>query len=484
MEIINLIILIAAIATTGIWTKKKLKKLQEIKIEISDENSPMDSASLLNMAEESDELAHLALVLQTTALAMMKQILQSCLVILLILAICIWIFLEESFSSFAQPIFFLLGSTSQLVIGLLIFKNYSLFDPKIVQMARGSKWVALNHLIRTNNFITLTNQILNLLVFSLSYYLSTFFCIDLAAEEVSDRNFEKFHRRFLGFGFGSIVSFFIIKSLTKLFIQGSSSVVEIMARQTFEGLEEDHPKNPSRILQNISESFLGILLNCVEFNALTNMGLCVFQDFFVTKAVYTLDRGFLNAVTIYSFGMIGTLVSMAIFKNQNKLKNSDSAEYSLNVSRMRSSGIKAILISILLSSVGAFFIMWNCFPDSIAVYNPFEKKIHIRNLNNIDSFIMFATSGLVVLALVANSLLFTRQDSSPMKSLFEASKICLSSTVLQAEYWSTLASLLPVGVFFLVLYYNYQKGNIYGVTMEYLGVLTYFQCMQFFHNFN
>ena len=51
----------------------------------------------------------------------------------------------------------------------------------------------MNHIIRTNNFVTLTNQVLNLTVFSLSYYLSTFFCIDLAAEEVSDRNFEKFH---------------------------------------------------------------------------------------------------------------------------------------------------------------------------------------------------------------------------------------------------------------------------------------------------
>ena len=106
--------------------------------------------------------------------------------------------------------------------------------------------------------------------------------------------------------------------------------------------------------------------------------------------------------------MIGSLVSMVIFKKKNKLKSSDSADYSVNISKMRSNGIKSILISIFLSSCGAFFIMWNCFPDSIAVYNPFEKKIHIRNLNNIDSFIMFATSSFIVLALVINSLLFTK----------------------------------------------------------------------------
>ena len=185
------------------------------------------------------------------------------------------------------------------------------------------------------------------------------------------------------------------------------------------------------------------------------MGLCVFQDFFVTKAVYTLDRGFLNAVAIYAFGMIGSLVSMVIFKRKNKLKTSDSAEYSVSIDKMRSNGLQAILISIFLSSCGAFLIMWNCFPDSIAVYNPFEKKIHIRNLNNIDSFFMFLSSALIVIALVINSLLFTKQDSKPMKSLYDSSKICLSTTILQAEYWSSLAALLPVGVFFMVLYYNY-----------------------------
>ena len=214
------------------------------------------------------------------------------------------------------------------------------------------------------------------------------------------------------------------------------------------------------------------------------MGLCVFQDFFVTKAVYTLDWGFLNAVAIYAFGMIGSLVSMIIFKKKNKLRTSDSAEYAVNLNWMRSNGLKSIFISLFLTSVGAFFIMWNCFPDSIAVYNPFEKKIHIRNLNNIDSFLMFLTSSLVVIALVFNSLIFTKQDSKPMKSIFDASKVCLSTTILEAEYWSGLAPLLPLGVFFLVLYLNYQKGNIYGVTMEYLGILTYFQCIQFFQNFN
>lgn len=61
-----------------------------------------------------------------------------------------------------------------------------------------------------------------------------------------------------------------------------------------------------------------------------------------------------------------------------------------------------------------------------------------------------------------------------MRSLYESSKISLSTTILQSEYWSSLAPLIPLGIFFVVLYFNYQKGNIYGVTMEYLGIVTFF----------
>lgn len=74
---------------------------------------------------------------------------------------------------------------------------------------------------------------------------------------------------------------------------------------------------------------------------------------------------------------------------------------------MKSNGLKTVGMAIFISSLGALFVMWNTFPDSIAVYNPFERKIELRNLNNVDSFIMFLASSLIVFALVINSLFFT-----------------------------------------------------------------------------
>lgn len=166
---------------------------------------------------------------------------------------------------------------------------------------------------------------------------------------------------------------------------------------------------------------------------------------------------------------------MIYFQKSNKLKLSDSNEFSINMQKMRNNGIKSIIMSACTASVGALFIMWNTFPDSIAVYNPFERKIELRNLNNIDSFVMFLTSSLIVFSLIINSLLFTIKSTRSMKNMMESSKICFSLTLMSSDYWACYATVFPMFIFFLVLYINYKKGNIYGVTMEYLGILTYFQ---------
>jgi type IV secretory pathway VirB3-like protein len=42
---------------------------------------------------------------------------------------------------------------------------------------------------------------------------------------------------------------------------------------------------------------------------------------------------------------------------------------------------------------------------------------------------------------------------------------------------------MPMTIFFIVLYINFRKASIFGITMEYLGIITYYQIIQFFQNF-
>lgn len=68
-----------------------------------------------------------------------------------------------------------------------------MYDPKVILFARITKWNAMDHIVKVNNYITLTNQALNLIIFSTTYYIATFFGIDIVSTDVSERNFEKFH---------------------------------------------------------------------------------------------------------------------------------------------------------------------------------------------------------------------------------------------------------------------------------------------------
>ena len=69
------------------------------------------------------------------------------------------------------------------------------------------------------------------------------------------RGYEKFHRRFLAFGLGSNFTYFVVKSLCNGFSMGTRMTYEILGRNKVLGIPADHPKNPARIINNLSESF-------------------------------------------------------------------------------------------------------------------------------------------------------------------------------------------------------------------------------------
>lgn len=483
MELVNLLLIIATSALCLTWAWRKKLEIESLTVEMEEEGALFDQERRKAVEDEQEDLEYAAKIFQRALTEIIRRLTRLSLCVFGGVALLIWLFLDDKLASVAQPVFFMAGAGGQLLIGLLIFGTHRLFDPRVITFSRVSKWHALDHLSRLNGYLTLANQACNLVLFSTTYYLSTFFGIDISAATMTEREFERFHRRFLCFGLGSVFAFFVVKSLSTAVTHGSALVVETLARQSADGIEEDHPKNPAQIMLNLGEGFLRSLHNALELNALTNMGLCIFQDFFVTRSVYLLDRGFLNGTAIYSVGMLGALAAIELFRRLNRYQISDSCEFSAKLARMRRSAVLCVLLAVGVTSLGAFLVMWNTFPDAIAVYDPFERKIALRNLNSMDSFLMFLTSALIVLALMANSLFFTGRTAVPARRVAEAGRVSFSLTLLSADYWSCYAAAGPMAVFFVVLYLNYRRGNIYGVTMEYLGLLTYFQVIVYFQNF-
>ena len=101
--------------------------------------------------------------------------------------------------------------------------------------------------------------------------------LDIFEEGKTASDFERFHRRFLAFGFGSNFIYFMVKSMANIFCMGSQMTAEIISREESSGIPIDHPKNPASIVSNLSQAFFRSYQNFLEFNSLTNMGLCLFQ---------------------------------------------------------------------------------------------------------------------------------------------------------------------------------------------------------------
>lgn len=363
---------------------------------------------------------------------------------------------------------------------MFIFRHYNFFDARMIFLNRGSPKHALEFLIKVNSYITMTNQAFNLVIFCIVYIPSAWIFLgsNTRSRSLPTSYFEYFHRKFMCYGLGSIFSYFVTRSMGNLFCQGSRIVYEILHRD--KGIPNDHPRNPGRIINNISESFWRIMENTMEFNALTNMGLCLFQDFFVIKYVYVYDRGFLNGIAIYSIGMVGSLISMINFRYFSYFKFTQSRSFFTGVKTLRLSGFKAIFISAAFIILGALLVLGVTFPDSVSVYNPFRKDVAMRGVTYSDTFIIIVFSFLINLSLVLNSIFFTDPLSIPNRSVEEFTKVSLSHTILDSMLWSGLGTVLPMVVFLSVVILSYMYANVFGVSINYLGCITFYQITQFF----
>ena len=195
-----------------------------------------------------------------------------------------------------------------------------------------------------------------------------------------------------------------------------------------------------------------------------------------------MDRGYLNALAIYSLGMVGSLCSMLLFRTKAKFKVSEGSSFSTDYDKLKQNGLSSVNLAALMIIASSFVIFWNTFPDSVAIYNPFNSEIGLRGIVYEDAFFIFSISYLVILALIVNSLWYTGPKSKAYKDMHEFSKVAFSMNIIKSEYWSYYASIMPLLVFFFVVLVGYTYANAFGVSIIYLGIITFYQIIQFFQN--
>ena len=166
-------------------------------------------------------------------------------------------------------------------------------------------------------------------------------------------------------------------------------------------MDEYHPKNPARILSSLAHSYLSLVSKQLLYNSITNIGLCIFQDFFVTRAIYLLNRGYLNGIAILAGGCLSAFLSIRYFQ---KMK--------LTMRNIKLKAFCVLLLNIVITMLLSLIIVAISFPDSISVYNPFIKQINVRNIGYLKSYLMLEVSVLLLLGVVMNSLVFTSPQST------------------------------------------------------------------------
>ena len=80
----------------------------------------------------------------------------------------------------------------------------------------------------------------------------------------------------------------------------------------------------------------------------------------------------------------------------------------------------------------------------------------------------------IVIVLIITSLKYTGPRSESSKTMEEYSKFCFSLNVLKGDYWAYYASVFPLLAFFIVILISYTYANVFGISITYLGVITFY----------
>lgn len=88
------------------------------------------------MLKDKENLEYVSELFQEVTMGILSKIKKYYFYTLLLACFLVYYFFEEKKYDIAQPIFFFIGSYSQLVVVGKIFKNYKIYDPRIIFLSR------------------------------------------------------------------------------------------------------------------------------------------------------------------------------------------------------------------------------------------------------------------------------------------------------------------------------------------------------------
>jgi hypothetical protein len=128
-----------------IWALRKRFEINTMKISFVDEDDlhvERDKYELEALErqravmKDSQQLEYVSEMLQELTMEVINRLKKYLTVAVFVCAIFIWIFFEEQSEDSAQAIYFFIGAFSQLFICGFIFRNYKVYDPRVIFLSR------------------------------------------------------------------------------------------------------------------------------------------------------------------------------------------------------------------------------------------------------------------------------------------------------------------------------------------------------------
>ena len=143
MELVNLSVIIVSSIIMMVWAIRKRTEITTMTIEYifskdTDDLTKQQEKLREHMMYRDDQksLETLAEYFQGITLASLRKLQRFLLLMTLVASICVWLLLEQKIVDYAQAVYFFIGSMSQIVIVLFIFRNYNFYDHRVIFLAR------------------------------------------------------------------------------------------------------------------------------------------------------------------------------------------------------------------------------------------------------------------------------------------------------------------------------------------------------------
>lgn len=374
----------------------------------------------------TEEMQRIAKAIREGADAFLKREFKTMIFVLLILAIFLWAINKKSL---LYPIVFLSGALISFLAGFLGMKVATLANVRTTQSSRDSFSLAFKVAFSSGKMMGFLVVGLGLLGTTLIWFLT------------------KNSEALISFAFGCSLVALFMRVGGGIFTKSADIGADLVGKVEM-GIPEDDPRNPAVIADQVGDNVGDI----------AGMGSDLFEsyvDAIVSSGIIGLvlfqEKGILLPLIIAGLGILGSLIGSFFAKVSQKAEKASFEEQVKEVEKALNKGnLVSILLVLILSALFFYYFL----------------------RENFNLYWCLVIGILIGFLVGKTSEYFTGGDKTPVKNIAKSAQSGASVLLLEGGASAIQSTVLPVLGVVLATIFTFKLGNLYGVALAGLGMLS------------